>query len=78
MKKLMFPIASLVVGIICSVSMTGHQTPVRAADKVNEQVIVSNEDSAKRLSSARKDKDSEANAAANRLTANAIPNTVDF
>ena len=41
MKKLLFLIASFVAGIICSVAMTGPQTPAHVPDKVNEHVIVS-------------------------------------
>ena len=72
MKKLPFPIASFVVGIICSVGMTGHPTPARVPDKVNKHVIVSSAFAAQRIWSAGTNKDSEANAATIRLTSNTI------
>ena len=57
MKKLIILIASFIVGIICSVGLTGPQTPARVPEKVNEHVIVSSEDAAQRFSSARTNKD---------------------
>lgn len=72
MKKLLFLIASFIVGIICSVGLTGPQTPAHVPEKINEHVIVSSEHATQRISSAPANKDSQANAATNRLTANAI------
>jgi hypothetical protein len=37
MKKLLFPLASLVVGIICSVAITGHSSPMFVPDQVDER-----------------------------------------
>jgi hypothetical protein len=37
MKKLLFPIASFIVGIICSVAITGHASSARVLDQLDDR-----------------------------------------
>jgi hypothetical protein len=37
MKKLLFPIASFIVGINCSVAITSHSSSARVADEVDDR-----------------------------------------
>ena len=39
MKKLLFPLASLIIGSFCSVAIISHQTPARVRDQVDDRFV---------------------------------------
>ena len=38
MKKLLFPVASLIIGIVCSVAIVSHETSARVREQVDDRL----------------------------------------